>query len=48
MFVFVVYADEPEMAAAPKMNAAFSRERERERERGGAVFAAFSDWSFPC
>lgn len=29
MFVFVVYAAEPKMAAAPKMNAAFSRERER-------------------
>ena len=33
MFVFVVYAAEPKMAAAPKMNAAFSREREREREQ---------------
>jgi len=31
MFVFVVYAAEPKMAAAPKMNAAFSRERERGR-----------------
>ena len=41
MFVFVVYAAEPKMAAAPKMNAAFSREREREGE--GAVSAASSD-----
>lgn len=39
MFVFVVYAAEPKMAAAPKMNAAFSREREGE----GAVSAASSD-----